>query len=265
MRARTVLSIAALVSMTTVVGATDEATRVAPTATYADGRLSVRATAAPLPDVLRAVGQATGAELRGRPADTPPVTVTVEGLPVKDALERILGTQSFALVVGDDGHVRAIELRGGPQTARPRQLPLQATADGWTPSDETVEAAVVVDQWVQSDARYPVSGRLADALGGPEATFSQIAEAALGNPDRAVRAQALRTSLRVLEANDEVRDAFVRMLGTLDDAFLGNYARLAMKENATELVAGMAARSSTPAVRSRAQSVLKELRATPTP
>jgi hypothetical protein len=259
-----VVSISLLVSMSAVVGAADETVGAPPTATYANGLLSVRATAAPLPEVLSAIGRATGAELRGRPADAPPVTVRLEVLPVKDALERILGSQSFALVLGDDGRVRAIDLRGGPQTALPRKTSLDAP-EGWTPSQETVEAAVVVDQWAQRDTRYPVSGRLAEALGGTEATFSQITEAALANPDRAVRAQALRTSLRLLEGTEEVRDAFVRLLGTLDDAFLTNYARLAMKDNAMEIVAGMAQRSSAPAVRTRAQGVLRELHANPTP
>lgn len=262
-RSALVMSVLLLVSTSAVVGAADEPAG-APLVTYAHGLLSVRATAAPLPEVLSAVGRATGAELRGRPADAPPITIRLEALPVKDALERILGSQSFALVLGEDGRVRAIDLRGGPQAALPRQASL-AAPEGWEPSEETVAAAVVVDQWAQSDTRYPVSGRLAKALGSTEATFSQITEAALANPDRGVRAQALRTSLRLLEGNEEVRDAFVRMLETLDGVFLANYVRVAMKDNATEIVAGVAQRSTAPAVRTRAQGVLEELRANPTP
>jgi hypothetical protein len=235
-----------------------------PAVRYDGGRLSVRASTTPLPDLLGAIGRATGAELRGKPAAAPPVTIVIDDVPVKEALERILGDQSFALVLAKDGRPQAIELRGGPQAAPAHKATLEPPA-GWTPSDATVEAAQIVDQWVQGDTRYPVSGRLADALGAREATFSQIVEVGIGDPDRAVRGQALRTSLHLLEANDQVRDAFVRMLGTLDDAFLTNYVRLSMKDNATEIMAGMASRASTPEMRARAQGLLRELRANPTP
>lgn len=235
-----------------------------PAVRYDAGRLSVRARATPLPDLLRAIGKATGAEMRGQAAAAAPVTIVLADVPVKEALERILGNQSFALVLAKDGRPQAIELRGGPQAAPVRKVVPEPPA-GWTPSDATVEASQIVDQWVQADTRYPVSGRLADTLGAREATVSQIIEAGLGDPDRGVRGQALRTSLHLLEANDEVRDAFVRMLGTLDDAFLTNYVRLAMKDNATEIMEGMSQRASTPDVRERARGLLRELRANPAP
>jgi len=118
---------------------------------------------------------------------------------------------------------------------------------------------------VRRDVRYPVAGPLAKALGGDTATFDQIGQAALTDPSPRVRSRALRTSLRLLEKDRAVRDAFVEMLGRLDNAYLTSYVRLAMKDNAEEIMARMARWSNSPAVRMRAQGILQELRASPTP
>jgi hypothetical protein len=238
----------------------------APEVRYANERLTVHAEAAPLPDVLRAVGKASGAEVRGEPAAAEPLTLTLDDVPLKDALTRILGDQSFTLTYAEDGHLRSIDLRGGPSTATPK-APTEPPAEpaGWPPTEAVRIATEKVDQWTRSDTRYPITGRLADALKTKEATFSQIAEAAVTDPDSRVRAQGLRTGLRLLEGEREIRDDFVQMIDSVDDAFLVNYVRFFMKDNASEIVAAFGRTATTAALKTRAQSVLQTLKTTPPP
>ncbi len=253
-----------LASTVTPILAADPKPAPAPEVRFANEKLTVRADAAPLPDVLAAVGRATGAEVRGEPAPAPPVTLTLEDVPLKEALTRILGDQSFTLTYTEQGGLRLIDLRGGPQAPLAR-APLVEPSTSGLPDSLDRSAADVVAAWMASDTRHPINGRLAETLGTKDATVSQIVDAALSDDNPRVRSQALRTALGLLEGDREVRDAFVKLLDSVDDEFLVRYVQLSMKDNATEIVSGIARQATTQTLRVRTQRVLQALRTTPPP
>jgi hypothetical protein len=254
----------ALAGITHPICAAEPATPSAPEVRFANEKLTVRADAAPLADVLAAVGRATGAEVRGEPAPAPPVTLKLDDVPVKEALTRILGDQSFTLTYTEHGGLRLIDLRGGPQAPIARK-PLEEASSSGLPDSLDRSAADIVAAWVASDTRHPITGRLADKLGTKDATVSQIVDAALSDDDPRVRSQALRAALNLLEGDREVRDAFVKLLDSVDDEFLVRYVQLSMKDNAKEIVSGIARQASTQTLRVRTQHVLEALRTTPPP
>src|SRR6185369_16298805 len=57
---------------------------------------------------------------RGEPADAS-VTIDLDAVPLRESLERLLGSRSFTLTYGEGGKLKTIQLKGGPQAARPRE------------------------------------------------------------------------------------------------------------------------------------------------
>src|SRR3989454_4351842 len=84
---------------------------------YEGDTLTVRLAGAPVTDVLDELGRQAGAEIRGQVRDPHEVSAEFEGVPLAEALHRLLGDQNFALVYGNEGRLKSVRLLGGPQTA----------------------------------------------------------------------------------------------------------------------------------------------------
>src|SRR5258706_2669850 len=104
-----------------------------PTVRYRDDKLSVDAHDVGLGALLKAIARESGAELVGAPRTERPVTVSFENIPLKEALERLVGAQNFTLKYQDGGALKAIELRGGQKAAeKAKAEPEKPTSQGNT-------------------------------------------------------------------------------------------------------------------------------------
>jgi hypothetical protein len=242
----------------TLVGALAAASKP-PRVEYRDDRVTVFAEDSPVKDVLEQIRRQSGAELRGEPASDAPVTVRLESVPLREALERLLGERSFTLTYGDKGALKAIELKGGPHAApapaeekkRPVAMNRKQMWDG---------VAHVFDR---ADT-IPLSGKLAMATGSNEGHFLTLMQAASGCTDRICRREAWRAGLRALESDQEMRNAFLAATGQMDDAELAALARAMAAQTpdgAEDIVKQVIRDSRVPEVRSRARAVLVQLRA----
>ena len=218
----------------------------------------MHAVNASLPDVLDAIAHATGAELHGEPADAPPRDIDVEDLPMQDAMTRILGDQSFTLTYGEGGALKRIGLRGGPTANKLRTDAPDAT-QGSPLNAKAAKAAKTIDAWIHSGRRYKVPKRLGDKLGSDEVTFEEIAATGVKSDDSGVRGEAQRASMRLIEADPEIRNAFVDLLANVDDAQAAVYLRAIMQDNAGEFMGTVAEHAQTPALRTRAQTLQRTL------
>ena len=221
-----------------------------------DGRLTVRVEEAALADVLHDVARLSGAEVRGRVDGERRVTVDLERVPVRQALERLLGEHNFALTYGEDGRLRVIELLGDGPPAPPR-----AAARGDEPPEGLTRAGEVLDRFARSDRPLRVGRRLAEALGTERPTFMQVSQAALSSDDAGVRARAFRVTLQAIEDDPTVRAAFAFALARAEDRGVAEFLRRNAGPNAEEVVERLARSAETPAVREKAATVLEQLRA----
>jgi len=224
---------------------------------YRNDRLTVHATNASLPDVLDAIAHTTGAELHGEPVETPPRDIDVDNLPMQDAMTRILGDQSFTLTYGEGGALKRIGLRGGPTAKQLRTDAPDATQGSLNAKAAT--AAKTIDDLIHSGRRYKVPKRLGDKLGSDEVTFEEIAATGVKSDDAGVRGEAQRASMRLIEAEPEIRNAFVDLLSNVDDAQAAIYLRAIMQDNAREFMGTVAEYAQTPALRTRGQTLQRTL------
>jgi len=235
-----------------------------PIVTYRSDRLSVRLEKVPLEDVLAELGRVSGAEIRGAPREPRDLTARFDDVPLPEALHRLLGDQNFMLKYGEADRLRMIELFGGPQEPRnasstsPAAGPFggASPAAGSTMPQNLAVAISVLD-------RHPpvaVTGRLAEALGGNTATFRQLFDATMQQQDAELRNEAFHASLAAFEAEPELRSSVLRVLGTVDDAALGQALRGFAGSRAEEIANQVASQAKAGELRSRALSVLQRLR-----
>src|SRR6476661_391235 len=146
---------------------------------WAEQRLTVRLHDVPAYEVLAEFARQSGAEIRGALREPGTVSAEFDDLPVAEALHRLFGAESFALVYGDGDRLREVRLLGAPGPVdAPRPAAEPPTRVVVAP-DDTVTAV--------SKRPVPVEGRLARALGSSTATFEKLFETGLGARDESVR------------------------------------------------------------------------------
>jgi hypothetical protein len=114
---------------------------------------------------------------------------------------------------------------------------------------------------VANHAPVPVSGRLAQTVGGPNATLQQLFEIGTRNEDSSLRSDAIRTMVSTLETDPALRAAAIGELGTIDDGALSAILRGAAGEHAEEVAMQVLTQARASEIRVKASSVLQRLRA----
>jgi hypothetical protein len=218
----------------------------------ADNTLTVQVTKAPLGEVLGEILRQAGAELRGSPRNTGDVTVDFADVPLQEGLHRLLGDQNFMLVYASDGHLRALRLLGGPQTAG---------APPTAPAAPPQPAPTDLPTLVANHGPVPVTGPLQDAVGSGTATLAQLAQLAVHHDDPTVRSAAVRAVVSTMEADPALKTAVVEQLKSSDDAQLSAMLRGAAGERAEEVAMQILTQARASEIRVKASSVLQKLRA----
>ena len=229
---------------------------------YRDDRLTLHAHDTPVTAILDEVKRQSGAELRGQAA-VASVTIDLDAVPLREALERLLGPRSFTLTYGENGRLKAIELRGGPQAA-----PVAGEERKGPPSapgrKEMWDGVVRV---FNNRGHVTMAPRLAEMtapfMGVEKNGFVVLFRVAAGSQDQGMRRQAWRDGIRAVESDIDMRNALVAAVGMMDDAELTVFARaLAAQtpDGAEDLAKLVLRNSSTPEIEARARGVLRQLR-----
>jgi hypothetical protein len=215
----------------------------------------------PVTTVLTTIVEQTGAELRGDVPAPHDVTLELHDAPLEEALERILGEQSFTLTYEADGRLKRIVLGGTASPASGPSGPAAGASTPGAPSPEVADATRRVAEFVQSDRTVTVDGHLAEALGTGTTTFQQVLAAALRHEDPRVRAEARRAAIKSLVADPEVRMAFATTIDSLSDTALVHALRTAGGPDAEELATALGRHGRSPVLARRMQRALPQLRA----
>jgi len=208
-RRRQWLAVAFLIGFTSVALATVAPEASELTVIQRADRLTVRATNASLSRVLDEIARTTGAEVHG-PVPAHEVSASMEGVPLTEALARLLGSENFTLTYSADGKLRAIELLAGPPSWPPAAIERSQPRGGQSQtSQQTYPAAM--------GRTIPVSRRLGAALGTSNPPAGQVINAAFHQRSAGLRAEAQEAVLAALERDPELEQVFVATLRAIDD------------------------------------------------
>lgn len=225
---------------------------------YRDDRLTVRANDVATTEVLEQLARSTGASIQGAQPDAPRISAEFEDVPLADALQRLLGKNSFNLVYGRNG-LREIQLLGsGPALS---VQPPPARVDSLPPSLAMLPGTLVLP--FRNHPPVPVSGVLAQALGTKAATFDQLVPTAFHHENPQVRDAATKVCIQTIEAEPELKLAVEGALGGIDDQLLATVAQRLGGPNVEQFVGAISAHAREPAMRSHAAEVLERLRGQP--
>jgi hypothetical protein len=234
------LALAVLLLATRVAGGSE------PGLAYRDGRVTADIQGVPLEEVLAALARETGAAINGEPLFLQPVHVRLDGVPLSEALRRLLGGQNFLLRYGPDGDVSSVDLLGGPQ---PR-------------TSNAGAAQVSALDFYRLVAGHPpitVGPALVKAAGGDRARAHRLLQVATHDADPAVRREALLAVLRAVEGDTALRNTALLALRRTSDASMAQLLRTHGGEHVVELLGVLEAEASDPLVRRRAVRVRGKL------
>jgi hypothetical protein len=248
----------------------------APPLQYENGRINARLHHADVTEALREVAQLAQVEIRGRPAGAArPVDLELRGVSLHEALAQLLGRQSFVIFYSGERPVRVVLVGGGPASSvlasapppeKPENgsnaAPRSGDKSASTPQD-TAPSDPEDDTGPAADSNRPVTihGALAQSLGADSMSFSDVTAVAVRDPDPAVRAEALRVGLGILEDESELSASFLEVLEQRDDAALADWLTRVAGDNALEIARGMERETGIEALRLRARAIAKQLEA----
>jgi hypothetical protein len=230
-----------------------------PSVRWHDDKISVDLHEASIESVLEAIAKASGAELIGSARSDKPLTMSFEDVPVKDALERLVGAQNFTLKYDDGGKLRAIELRGGPEAKKPPK-PGEPEKEI---ENETPPKQYAFFKAFDRREMIPVTGELQKASGKDELGWDYLGNLAIGHPDPRVRQAAMRALLKALDQDPDMKASVLTSLNAMNGQELAAFARTRTYWRAEDVVRNVLRESSDPDVRTRARDVLRELKKTP--
>jgi hypothetical protein len=233
-----------------------------PEVRYADGRLTLKLERVPIAVVMRRIGEATGATVRG---DIPfgEVTVTVENVPISLALDTVLGSHSFMLTYGAGGALRTIDLLGSGPPVTPGMPMMPVPVAGATPARalaaEEQQAAVL-------QQNVPAWGALKGAFGEEPLTVGRLLHAVVNDQRPEVRAAARESVLSAFLEHPEVEAAYLSTLTAVDDTTLASMMRAASPDgSATDWMSAVAQRARSPELKQKAAAIVTLLRGAPAP
>jgi hypothetical protein len=238
----------------------EKAETKAPTVRYRDDKVSVDLREAPVETVLQALAKESGAELVGSTRAEQPLTMSFENVPVKEALERLVGAQNFTLKYDEKGKLRAIELRGGPEAAKPARPEEHASVPG--ENSTPAKHRAFFKPFDRRD-QIPLTGELRKATGHEEAGWDFLGNTAIGDPDPRVRQAAVHAMMKALDQDPEMKASVLASLNAMSAEEIASFARERTYYRAEDVVRNVMRETSDQELRSRARDVLRELRKNP--
>src|SRR5262245_28115245 len=226
---------------------------------YRDDKLTLHVKDAPVTDILDELKKQSSAEVKGEAPKVDNVTTDFCTVPLNDALIRLLGVQSFTLTYGEDGKLKTIALKGGPSSA---PLPKPGATEFFAPRDPNMppESWRAIVRTFDGRKRVPVKGRLRELAQKDDVNWDWLIQMSYAYDDPKVRAQALKTALKALEEDTELRDATLAALNQLDDAELAQFVQKNCKHWSEPFMKSIARTTDNPEWKARATAVLHRLR-----
>jgi hypothetical protein len=251
----------------------------APALLYRDDRLTANVSRMSMHALLSEIGRQSGARIRMEGVADRDVSVRVTGMPLPEALRRILGEENFTLIYG-----RALPASGEPGGAGLREIqvfgdggtgvttqrltaapPPAPTAAAGQAEANTAIAGGVMAQLSRvlekhGDVQLPAGSSLAASLGSEQASFHQLISVAMRDGDRTLRQEAAGVLAGVFDSDPDAR-ALLAAPGdaALDPEVIASFVRASGGPHAEEFLGDIAQHLRTPALRAKVNQIRARL------
>lgn len=211
-----------------------------PAVTFRDGRLSVDATDVPTMTLLARIADVTGATVSGTVTEPAAVTISFRDVPVRQAIDRIVGDTNFTLRYGADGTLRRISLRGRslPPPTRGRAKPRHGRI-------------LFQRAWLKRPAEK-IPRSLAEALGAERLPLPRLLRSLRTLQDASLRREAVTTFVRSIERDPVLR----RSWRAMQPAEVASFMRQQAGPQAREAIQSLAAVTQSARMRAQAAAAL---------
>lgn len=226
---------------------------------YANDKVTIDVKDMAAAALVDEIARQAGAKVTGSVDTVAPVTANWTDLPLKDALEHVLGQQNFTLTYSEEGALRAIQLRGGQQ----QQQVVAGPGDVKEGENRITTSEYALFKAFDIREPIPVEGAVAKRLGKSMAPWDLLTNTAFADEDPAVRRSAVKSGMQAFEGNEELREKVVSTTNGMTDAQLAAFARAYMYHRAEDFVRNVKRATTLPDFRHRASNVLRELRKIP--
>lgn len=230
-----------------------------PTVEWSKDRLSVRAEGVAPEEVLRAIGQRTGAELKGVARATEPLSLQLDAVALEDGLKRVLGEQNFTVRYGAEGRPTVIELLGGPEAA---VVPSTPPAAGVPAAVDRPPLPPRLGFPRQFASKRPIAlpESLHETAGGKTLTFDEVFDLATLQSEGLTRAVASQVVLSQLERDRRLRRAVLSSVTKLEESTLAAFRGTVEGDRLEELLTFLSAHSREKGLQHKATLALDRFR-----
>jgi hypothetical protein len=213
-----------------------------PTVSFADGLVTVEADEVPLDQLLHSIADEAEVELHGEVVEPRPVTVRLDGVPIRQAIDRLLVDQNFTMRYRADGTLEWITLRG---PSMERTTPAQRRRP---PRVQNLETQLARTQ-------IAVPPDLQAQMGGARVSLSRFLRGIIRIPGPNVRRIAMQMFLNTVERNSDMRAA----LRGMNPQAIQSFGRRYLGNRGDELVRYLSNHARDPAVRTRAKTAVARI------
>jgi hypothetical protein len=208
---------------------------------YADGRVTGDVQRVPRDEVIKVLGERAGVEFYGELRDNREVSARLDEVRFRDAVDRLVGDQNFAIVYDASGRPVRVELWGMPGSPKVARVSTSAQ-----------------NQLANLVAGYPpvaLPPLLAAAFRAPTARLPSLLRRGLRDGNPAIRAAAAAAFVRALDGVPYISAAIQRT----DDQALRSLIRSWAGTGDKQVLGILASGASDPLVRSKARRVLEQI------
>jgi hypothetical protein len=208
---------------------------------YADGRVTGDVQRVPRDEVIKVLGERAGVEFYGELRDNHEISARLDEVRFRDAVDRLVGDQNFAIIYDVSGRPVRVELWGMPGSPRVARA-----------------STLAQNQLANAVAGYPpvtLPPLLAAAFRTPTARLPWLLRRGLRDSNPAIRAAAAAVFVRALNGVPGVAVAIQRT----DDRTLRQLIRSWAGTGYNQVLGILASGASDPLVRTKARRVLEQV------
>lgn len=231
-----------------------------PTVSVRNDKVTLKADDVEVETVVAAIAKEAGATVQGT-ASKRRVTMEIDGIPMKEALQRVLGEQNFTLTYAHDS-LKVIQLKNDAED-KLRRSNTASNANDVTvkgdPSDWAPKGWWKMTRMFDGK-RIPIDRSVQRSAEGDTVSWDWLVQGAYVMRDANARQDLVRRGVKAFEADKELRDGVLAATESMSDDEIARFVRAFCRDRGAKFVRAIAITANDDELKSRARAVALRIR-----